>query len=592
MKSLTRELVFQRFGWKIFILVLAFVAAVLGLSGPVFQKAFIDSLTGHSANEGVASSLRDLCYFFLCLAGSIGLTLYATYLGQREANLIQQNLSHRLYDQMLGLKSDQLKGTQVGQIVSLYTTDTAGSGGIIELAWTNGALTLFPLLLAPFMLKNLLNVSITPLLITMVLSLGLMFFLSWRQSKFFWTFKKLAADRTGLVNEWVQNIRSLRALGWIEAFEAKMFGKRIEETSNRVDMVSNGQTMASIGASIGFFLNLAGIFALVKMRPEGQLSPGELTATFWALGVYLAKPLRGVPWILTFTMDSYTSIKRIETFLALKSENIRVASSTEVPRAADFPYLEIRNLNLSLEGKTLLKDVSLTIDKPEFIAIVGPIGSGKTLFVQSLLGEIPAHFGGYRVLGKDVATMSENALKANFSLVPQDGFIASTSILNNVLLEYEVGGADAESMQRRAREALENAKLSLDAEGFADQEGTVLGERGVNLSGGQRQRLGLARSLFTERPFLILDDSLSAIDVNTERAMIETLFRGKLKSKLTFLITHRHLTLPLTDRVLFFKDGRLEGNGRFEHLMKNSTDFREFMLEARKKEETAHELLS
>jgi ATP-binding cassette, subfamily B, multidrug efflux pump len=591
--SLTQKIIFSRLRWKLLIIFLALGSAALGLTGPIYQKAFIDMLTGHAgiAND-ISASFRPLILFFVCFAGSITLSLCAAYLGQREANIVQQELSDKIYVQMLGLKSDRLKGTQVGEVVSLYTTDTAGSGGIIELALTNGALTLFPLLLAPFMLRNLLSVSITPLLITMGLSLGIMMLLSWRQSRFFWTFKKLAAERTGLVNEWIQNVRALRALGWMEAFEIKIQRKRIQETNNRIAMVSNGQTMASIGASIGFFLNLAGIYALVKMRPEGTLSPGELTATFWALGVYLAKPLRGIPWILTFTMDSYTSIKRVERFLDLKSEDIHVASqSADVTANEATPYLQIRNLNLTLEGKTLLSQISLEIPGPEFVAIVGPVGSGKTLFVQSLLGEIPAHFESYRILGKNVALMDDEKLKTFFSLVPQDGFIASTTIRNNVLLEYDALHHHGTDSMDRAQASLTQARLSLGDEGFSELEETVLGERGVNLSGGQRQRLGLARALFTERPLLVLDDSLSAIDVNTEKDMIESLFRGKLKDKLTLLITHRHLTLPLSDRVLFFKDGMLKGNGRYEDLVAQSAEFRDFMRQA-EKEETKHELLS
>jgi ABC-type multidrug transport system fused ATPase/permease subunit len=586
--SLTRKLIFSRFRWKLLILVLAAGAAVLGLSGPLYQKAFIDSLTGHSGEAAsLKDSFHDLLLFFVCFSASIACSLMASFLGQREATMIQRDLSHQLYTQMLGLKSDQLKGTQVGAVVSLYTTDTAGSGGIVELAWTNGAMTIFPLLLAPFMLGRLLNVSIAPLVLVMGVSLAFMFFLSWRQSRYFWHFKKLAAERTGLVNEWVQNIRALRSLGWTKAFEKKIFGKRIEETDNRTAMVSNGQTMASLGSSIGFILNLAGIYALVKMRPESELSPGELTATFWALGVYLAGPLRGVPWILTFTLDAYTSIRRLEKFLLLKSENIHVEDQSS-DGDVHAPYLEIRDLSLTLENKTLLKDISLRIDKPEFVAIVGPVGSGKTLFVQSLLGEIPARFKHYSLLGHNVARMSESDLKSHFSLVPQDGFIASTTIRNNVLLEYEVPDDDAGlNIQQRAQHALEDAQLSLEAEGFSEKGETVLGERGVNLSGGQRQRLGLARSIFTERPVLVLDDSLSAIDVNTERSMIDSLFKGRLKNKLTLLITHRHLTLPLSDRVLFFNDGRLVADGVYDELMKSSPEFRNFMTESRKKEKEA-----
>jgi ATP-binding cassette subfamily B multidrug efflux pump len=179
-------------------------------------------------------------------------------------------------------------------------------------------------------------------------------------------------------------------------------------------------------------------------------------------------------------------------------------------------------------------------------------------------------------------------------VVPQEGFIASTTIRNNVTLDYaEIESNPADDTQNRSRNALEQARLSLDHEGFADREETLLGERGVNLSGGQRQRLGLARALYTERPFLILDDSLSAIDVNTERALIDTLFRDKLKDKMVLLVTHRHLILPLTDRILFFKEGRLHAEGRYDDLLASNADFANFMKEAQsKKQEAGHELLS
>jgi ATP-binding cassette, subfamily B, multidrug efflux pump len=589
--SLTRKLLVARLRWKLLILGLALVSAVFGLAGPIFQKSFIDTLVAETATVDTSLSFHYLLAFFLCFAISIALQLLAMYLGQRESNIVQRDLSQELYSQMLRLKSDRLKGTQVGEVVSLYATDAAGAGGIVELAWTNGAITLFPLLLAPFMLQYLLDVSITPLLITMLLSLSLMFFLSWRQSRYFWHFKKLAAERTGLVNEWIQNIRSLRALGWIESFEKKIFRKRIEETGNRVAMVSNGQTMASLGASIGFFLNLAGIYALVKMRPDGALSAGELTATFWALGVYLARPLRGIPWILTFTLDAYTSIRRVERFLNLKSDNIRIDSTPVPSTSSPPPYLEITRLSLTLDDKVLLKNVSLRIDKPEFVAVVGSVGSGKTLFIQSLLGEVPAHFASYTLLGESAAHMSEDQLKSRFSLVPQDGFIASTTIRNNVVLQYEKLDEIPTELMTSVGRSLDDANFPLDAEGFSDGGDTTLGERGVNLSGGQRQRLGLARALHAERPFVVLDDSLSAIDVNTERNMIDSLFRRRLRDKLVLLVTHRHLTLPLMDRVLYFKDGQLKGNAPYSTLLAESSEFRTFMREVESEERSHDEII-
>lgn len=591
--SLTRKILADRFLWKFVILLLAAASAALGLAGPIFQKTFIDSLAHNQSTWTGAEAWQSfipLLWFFLCFSTSIALQLLAFYLGSREATRVQQELGHSLYTQMLSLKSDRLQGTQVGEVVSLYTTEAAGAATLIDLVWTSGTVTLFPLFLAPFMLKELLDIPVLPLIVTMTLSLVIMFFLSWRQSRFFHTFKQLAAERTGLVNEWIQNVRALRALGWMTAFERKIFKKRIEETDNRLAMVANGQTMAAMGASIGFLLNLAGIYALVHLRPAGAvLTPGEITAMFWALGVYLAKPLRGIPWILTFGLDAYTSIRRIEKFLVLKSDRLNVLDLPKQTEPPQPPLLDIRDLNLKLGGKEVLKHISLCVPKPELIAIVGSVGSGKTLFVQSLLGEAPASFGVYTINGKSVAKMSEEELLRQYSLVPQDGFIASTSIQNNILMEYERRDQVAGSKPGVFR-SLAGARLDLEGEGFTDRESTIIGERGINLSGGQRQRLGIARALYADRPILILDDALSAVDVNTERAMIDSLFRDQLKDRLVLLITHRHLTLPLTDRVLFFKNGRLYADGKFEELLATSTEFHHFIHEEQKKETTPDEL--
>jgi len=571
--SLTKEILSHRFRWRLVILFLAVCSGLLGLSGPMFQKAFIDSLT--IDGQSFSHSFQYLLYFFIFFMTSVATQLGAQYLGLKEANIIQAEISKRIYTKMLRLKSSQMTGAQVGEVVSLYTVDAAGSAALLELAWTNGALTLVPIILAPFMLQQMLNIPLAPLLITMGVSLAIMFFLSWRQSHFFWTFKKLAAERTGLANEWIQNIRGLRSLNWISSVENRIFKKRIAETENRITMVSNGQVMASLGSSVGFFLNLAGVFSLISMRENIPLSPGELSATFWALGVYLARPLRGIPWILTFTLDSYTSIKRVEKFLGIPEKSLKVLESVSLPNKG---LLEIKSLNLEIAGQKLLHDVSLKIDTPEFVTIVGPVGSGKTLFVQSLIGECAAIVERYHLLGKNVALLNEEQLKSHFSLVPQDGFIASTSIQNNIELDYESSGSP------EIKDCLQYARFDLSAEGFSETERTLLGERGVNLSGGQKQRLGLARALHAKRPILILDDSMSALDVNTEVEMIDSLFRGMLKNQLIFLVTHRHSTLALSDRTLFFMNGRLVGNAPYDVLLKTHSDFAKFIQQSREQE--------
>ena len=124
--SLTKQLLMDRARWKLLILLMALISGVLGLTGPIFQKAFIDSLTkSHQGGVDMGRSFHDLWMFFICVIISVATQLYAGYLGQREANWVQEDLGGRIYKQMLRLKSGQLAGTQVGEIVSLYTVDAA-----------------------------------------------------------------------------------------------------------------------------------------------------------------------------------------------------------------------------------------------------------------------------------------------------------------------------------------------------------------------------------------------------------------------------------------------------------------------------------
>ena len=157
--SLGKELLWDRKRWKLLIVLTALAAATLGLAGPLYQKAFIDSLAASKDGISFSESFRDLSLFFICFMSSLGFQLLAQYLGQREALVIQKNLSEKIYTHMLALKADRLKNTQVGEIVSLYAIDAAGSGAWMELAWTMGALSLFPLV---WLLLCCVNCCISP----------------------------------------------------------------------------------------------------------------------------------------------------------------------------------------------------------------------------------------------------------------------------------------------------------------------------------------------------------------------------------------------------------------------------------------------
>jgi ATP-binding cassette subfamily B multidrug efflux pump len=250
---MTLRILLMRPLWRILIVGLALIASVLGVCSPIFQKFFVDRLMGLPPKHifDFLDALPTMAYLGLAIGVMIlsnGFSVVSLYVGNRESVHIQKTLSDQLYDKMLSSRGDQLGGRTVGEVVSLYAVDVPGSGTLLDQTIPVGASVLFPLFLGPIALYFLAGI---PIWLTAGASMAIVVFtfaFSSRQAKFFRLFKQLAADRTGLVNEWIQNIRILRILGWVGAFEKKIFTKREEETQNRLRMVTNGQFMSSISS--------------------------------------------------------------------------------------------------------------------------------------------------------------------------------------------------------------------------------------------------------------------------------------------------------------------------------------------------------
>lgn len=580
--QLLRQILFSRLRFRILILLSSFLASFFGLLGPFLQKEYFDLL---------ARGNTDLWYVmaaFVCILLYLGLSQLTLFLGQREAILMQGELSQKMYSQSLRLRSDSLQGKPVGEFVSVYATDIPGATVLLEQTLPTGASILFPLILAPWALHQYFAVPWLPLLSMMAAVSLLNFAMAYRQSSFFFQFKKLAADRIGLVNEWIQNIRSLRILGWMSAFELKIFEMRKRETENRIGMLTNGQSMNSVASSITFVLNIVVILSLTASLP-GPVSPGQLLAVLWIVGVFLTRPFRQMPWLFTFLFDAWTSIKRLSDILQmnnLEAQNRKLEFQKIADLDADQPALKVQNLNLSIDGSEILKSINFEIQKGEFVAIVGEVGCGKTMLLLSLMGETGASFQQLKLGSNDGKSIPLHQLRQFFTFVPQEGFIMSASLRENVAFEY---GQDS-SADEQIRQALKNAQFDLTTERLEHGLDTEIGERGVNLSGGQKQRVSLARVDFLSSPILLLDDCLSALDVDTEDKIILDLFEGSWKNKTRLLVTHRLSVLDQVHRILFMENGKIIDQGSLDDLLLRNPKFQQFCASIQKKSTSENEI--
>lgn len=577
-RTLLWQVIFHRWLWRILILLCSLASAVTGLAAPWFQKEFIDLLTGNKSPVHLTWFESPAPWIVLAAAAVLGSQAFAqltNYLGAREAVFLQKVFARRLYDRMLALRADTMSRRALGEVVSLYATDVPGATVFLDQTLPMGTSTLFPLILAPFALSAFFG---TPLWATVGLILVIAAIntgLAFRQSKFFYRFKQLAAERIGLVNEWIQNIRTLRILGWTRAFEDSIFAKRRFETRNRVSMVTNGQVMNSISTSVTFFLNIATLGTLTLVARQ-TLTPGEILALLWVLGVFLTRPFRQMPWFFTFGFDAWTSLRRLQEFLDTPNAKTEIEPA-ELPPPVAGAAIEVRGLRLEVGGRRLLDDIDLVVKPGEFVAILGEVGSGKSLLLLSLLRETGAANRRYRLHDQDTAFLSDADLRANFAFVPQEGFIMSSTLRDNVIFDYDRGPENDE----RVFKSLAAAEFETGRERVEKGLETDIGERGVNLSGGQRQRVSLARVHYADSQIVLLDDCLSAVDVDTEEKLVDHLLLNEWRGRTRLLVTHRLTVLDHVDRIIFLQNGRIVADGPLDHLNLHCPEFREFTTSVR-----------
>lgn len=527
-KIILKILFLERFHYRILIILLSLSSALLGLSVPYYQKIFVQDLANSSLLICILLSLAYLAANQLAL-----------FVGQNESIHAQRKLSALLYKHNLKLKPLTLQNRSVGEVVSLYATDVPSLTVWLEQSLPYGLTTLFPLVLTPFFLHHFYGLSLGFSFTFVALLVALNSAMAYRQSVFFFRFKVLAADRMGLVNEWIQNIRGLKVLNWIEGFENKIIRKRREETVNRIRMLTNGQIMNSISSSMMFWLNLGMLFFFIWFY-EKPLSKADIIALLWVTTVFLSRPLRQLPWFFTFVFDAWTSFKRLEEFISLENTPEVVRSNT-----SDQPdlLLDVKNMNLNIGNKQILKNIDLKIGTNEMVALIGPVGSGKSLLIKSLIHETPF--------------TADLFFKEHTSYLPQEHFIMSANLRDNMNFYYHSPTHHDEKVMRH----LEQAQFNFELDRLSDGLETIIGERGVNLSGGQKQRVSLARQLMAPKNLLLLDDPLSAVDVATEHKMIQEFLKLKSDKLSLLLTTQRFTTLPYCDRIIFLNTGKIEFDG-------------------------------
>jgi ATP-binding cassette subfamily B protein len=290
---------------------------------------------------------------------------------------------------------------------------------------------------------------------------------------------------------------------------------------------------------------------------------GYFTAIIW--------PVMAISELIDMSSRGKASLNRIGAFLDAKEDVTDRADVTEAEKING--TIEFKNLTFRYPGGDYdaLSDISFRIEAGESIGIVGKTGCGKTTLVDLILRTYNVPDGTVFIDGHDVNSISIRSVRENAAYVPQDNFLFSDTIENNIAF------ATVENDNAGYHEAVENAARLADVHdniiGFHDGYDTILGERGVTVSGGQKQRISIARALMKNAPILILDDSVSAVDTKTEKSILANLKKTRA-GKTTILIAHRISTVENMDKIAFLEDGKLLAFGTHEELLETCEGYR------------------
>lgn len=362
------------------------------------------------------------------------------------------------------------------------------------------------------------------------------------------------------VQENVAGMRVVKAFGIEEAEKAK-FRKQ------SADVVDKNMAVARIDAlfdpTISFIVGISyflAIFFGAVFVVRNTMTLGELTSFTIYLGL-LIWPMLALGFLFNIVERGRASYDRISRLLKIKPDIVNREGAVDERPQGEIAF-HIQTFAYPEQETPALQNVHFSLQPGETVGLVGKTGSGKTTVLKLLLREFDCENGDIAIGGRSIYDYTLDALRRSIGYVPQDHFLFSATIAENIAF------ANPDASQGEIERVARLAHIHEDILGFQDGYDTIVGERGVTLSGGQKQRISIARALLADPDILILDDSLSAVDAKTEEAILRSLKQTR-QNKTTIIAAHRLSAVQHANLILVLDQGRIVERGTHDHLMNN-----------------------
>lgn len=481
---------------------------------------------------------------------------------------LEYYLRKKLFNKLLTLSSNYYNRQKTGDLMAHATNDI----NAIRMALGPGTIMLvdaiFLIILSLYMMVSIAGLRLTtilvvtfPLIMIIVNVFGKIIY------KRFKKVQEAFSNLSDISQESLSGIRVIKSFVQEDLVSDRFYDVNKDNYDKNLNLVKiHGlfNPLLQFLASISFLIL---IFYGGRQVISNNISLGDFVALNLYLGT-LIWPTRALGMVINVIQRGTASMDRLNIIFNEESEIKEISNPIILDKAAG--QIEFRNVSFKYPNteKYALKNISFKLDKGKTLALIGPTGSGKTTIVNLLLRLYDINQGSILLDNYNIKYLSLNSLREAIGYVPQDNFLFSESISENISFAY-----DQEVPMENIIKASKAAQVYDNILEFPNQFDTILGERGVTLSGGQKQRTSIARAIIKEAPILILDDSLSAVDTETEEKILNNL-SCLLADTSSIVISHRVSTIKDADEILYLKDGEILERGSHTDLIELGGEYK------------------
>ena len=566
---------FKKYWLKLLIgIIITIIARVFQLVMPTYVKNSIEVVENFIADKIVESEAKELLFeYILIIVGAALLSGFFTFLMRQTiiyvSRYIEYDLKNEIFDHYQLLNLNFYKKHRTGDLMNRISEDVGQvrmySGPAIMYGMQT--LTLFVCLIPLMFIKapTIAFYALIPLPILSVLIYQISRVIHTRSTRV----QEYLSTLSTFAQETFSGIAVIKAYNLEDKTNSDVSILALEGRSKSMDLAKVNAWFFPLMILLIGISNIFVIYIGGKQYIDGQIDSVGTIAEFILYVNMLTWPVAIVGWLTSIVQRAEASQKRINEFLKEKPE---IANEVKDPTPI-IGKIEFRNVTFTYEDTyiTALKNISFTVKPGETIAIIGKTGSGKSTILDLVARLYDTTSGEVLIDDTPVRKLNLNSLRSSTGAVPQDAFLFSDTIKNNI----KFGKDDATE-----EEIVEVAKMAVvhdNIMGFSKKYDTVLGERGITLSGGQKQRISIARALLKDPVIYLFDDCLSAVDTETEEEILTNLKRVSQR-KTTLIVSHRVSSAKNADKILVLQDGKILQQGSHDQLISQEGYYKELYI--------------